>query len=71
VYGGQASPVVGPVSPANDFWFNAPLRPMGFNPNLAVQLLQEEGFQLAGWRTWRRILDHNQCRQPCTGADGN
>jgi peptide/nickel transport system substrate-binding protein len=48
VYGGHASPAVGPVSPANKFWFNTQLQAVSFNQNQALQLLREDGFQFSG-----------------------
>jgi len=47
VYGGHASPALGPVSPANRFWFDAQLKPVAFNQQEALKLLQEDGFQLS------------------------
>jgi len=46
VYHGHAQPAMGPVSPANKFWFNASLRPVQFDPNSAMQFLRADGFQL-------------------------
>ena len=48
VYGGHASPAIGPVSPANKFWFNTQLQAVSFNQNQALQLLREDGFQFPG-----------------------
>jgi len=50
VYGGHATPAVGPVSPANQFWFNTQLQPILFDQRQALQLLQEDGFHLEGGR---------------------
>ena len=47
VYDGHARPALGPVSPANRFWFNAHLQPLRLDQNAAVQLLQQDGFQLS------------------------
>jgi len=46
VYAGHAIPARGPVSPANQFWFDAKLRPVRFDPGYALQLLRQQGFQL-------------------------
>jgi len=48
VYGGHAQPAVGPVSPANKFWFNAKLHAPAYDPTGALRLLQQEGFRLEG-----------------------
>lgn len=48
VYGGHAVPARGPVSPANQFWFNPQLPELRFDPNNAMKLLREDGFQLRG-----------------------
>ena len=32
VFRGHAQPAVGPVSPANKFWFNAKLKPEAYRP---------------------------------------
>ena len=42
----RASPAVGPVSPANRFWFNKALKPPSFDVSGALQSLQKEGFRL-------------------------
>jgi len=47
VYSGHARPAVGPVSPANKFWFNSRLQPARFDQQAALQLLQQDGFQLS------------------------
>ncbi len=47
VYNGHARPAIGPVSPANKFWFNAHLQPVRFDRQAALQLLQQDGFQLS------------------------
>ncbi len=47
VYNGHALPAIGPVSPANKFWFNARLQPVRFDPQAALQLLKQDGFQLS------------------------
>ena len=46
-YSGHARPAVGPVSPANRFWFDSHLRPIQFDPQAALQLLQQDGFQFS------------------------
>ncbi len=52
VYHGYAHPAVSFVSPANKFWFNSKLSPPAHDPQLALKLLQEDGFRLDG-RTLR------------------
>jgi peptide/nickel transport system substrate-binding protein len=46
VYRGHASPAAGPVSPANQFWFRAGLKPHAFDPQAALHRLEQEGFRL-------------------------
>jgi peptide/nickel transport system substrate-binding protein len=46
VFRGHAQPAVGPVSPANKFWFNAKLKPEIYSPDAALKALQSEGFRL-------------------------
>lgn len=46
VFNGHAQPGVGPVSPANKFWFNSRLHPEAHNPQAALQRLQADGFHL-------------------------
>ncbi len=46
VYHGHAHPAVGPVSPANRFWFNAALKPLGFDSQAALKALTSDGFTL-------------------------
>ncbi len=46
VFRGHAQPAVGPVSPANKFWFNSRLKPEAYSPQSAVQALRKEGFHL-------------------------
>ena len=43
---GHARPGVGPISPANKFWFNASLQPHPFDPKSALQRLAQDGFRL-------------------------
>jgi peptide/nickel transport system substrate-binding protein len=46
VFRGHAQPAIGPVSPANKFWFNARLKPTGHSPEDALKALQTDGFRL-------------------------
>jgi len=46
VFNGHARPAVGPVSPANKFWFNSRLQAEAYNPAAALQRLQADGFKL-------------------------
>jgi peptide/nickel transport system substrate-binding protein len=46
VFRGHAQPAVGPVSPANKFWFNAKLKPETYSPDAALKALQSDGFRL-------------------------
>lgn len=46
VFRGHAQAAVGPVSPANKFWFNAGLRPAAYSPDAALKALQADGFRL-------------------------
>lgn len=46
VFRGHAQPAVGPVSPANKFWFNAKLKPEPYAPDAALKALEGEGFHL-------------------------
>jgi peptide/nickel transport system substrate-binding protein len=46
VFRGHARPAVGPVSPANQFWFDAKLHPFPFDQKSALSLLAEDGFRL-------------------------
>jgi peptide/nickel transport system substrate-binding protein len=55
VFNNHATAAVGPVSPANQFWFNSRLKPHAFNPAAASQLLASEGFRLEG----QTLLDHS------------
>ncbi len=48
VFGGHARPGVGPVSPANRFWFNKAMQPEAINPQDALRRLKEDGFRLDG-----------------------
>ena len=46
VFRGHAQPAVGPVSPANKFWFNAKLKPEIYSPDAALKSLQADGFRM-------------------------
>lgn len=46
VFRGHAQPAVGPVSPANQFWFNSRLHPYPFDQQSSLKLLAEDGFRL-------------------------
>jgi peptide/nickel transport system substrate-binding protein len=46
VFNGHAQPAVGPVSPANKFWFNSKLKAESYRPDAALQRLQADGFHL-------------------------
>jgi peptide/nickel transport system substrate-binding protein len=46
VFGGHARPAVGPVSPANLFWFNKSVQPHPYDPQAALRRLQQDGFRL-------------------------
>jgi peptide/nickel transport system substrate-binding protein len=46
VYRGHAHPALGPVSPANGFWFNGALKPLPFDSQAALRSLAVEGFAL-------------------------
>src|ERR1700722_15217122 len=46
VFRGHAQPAVGPVSPANKFWFNAKLKAEPYAPDAALKSLQGDGFRL-------------------------
>jgi len=46
VYNGHAQPAVGPVSPANKFWFNSALKAEAHNPQAALDRLKADGFHL-------------------------
>ncbi len=45
VFNNHATPAVGPVSPANQFWFNAKLQPHTFDAKAALASLAQAGFQ--------------------------
>ena len=44
VFNGHAQPAVGPVSPANKFWFNSKLKPEPYRGDEALKRLQADGF---------------------------
>jgi peptide/nickel transport system substrate-binding protein len=44
VFRGHARPAVGPVSPANKFWFNAKLQAHPFDQKSSLQRLAQDGF---------------------------
>jgi len=46
VFNRHAQPAIGPVSPANKFWFNDKLKPYPYDPEGALKKLQLEGFRL-------------------------
>ncbi len=46
VYNGHAQPGVGPVSPANKFWFNSSLKAEAHNPQAALDRLKADGFHM-------------------------
>ena len=46
VFNGHAQPAVGPISPANKFWFDGKLKAEPYRPDAALKRLQGEGFQL-------------------------
>ncbi len=48
VYKGHARPALGPVSQANQFWFDRALKIPGYQPEEALRLLREAGFQFDG-----------------------
>jgi peptide/nickel transport system substrate-binding protein len=46
VFANHAIPAVGPISPANQLWFNARLQPLRCDPSGALRRLQQDGFHL-------------------------
>jgi peptide/nickel transport system substrate-binding protein len=46
VFHGHALPAIGPISPANKFWFNSKLKTEVYSPEGALKALQSEGFRL-------------------------
>jgi peptide/nickel transport system substrate-binding protein len=45
---GHAVPAAGPVSPANQFWFNREIKPHAFQPQESMRALQAAGFRNDG-----------------------
>ena len=45
VFNGHAQPAVGPVSPANKFWFDDKLKAEPYRPDQALERLQADGFR--------------------------
>ena len=54
VYRGHARPAEGPISPANQFWFNASLKPHPFDGASARRRLESDGFRLRGGQLYDR-----------------
>jgi peptide/nickel transport system substrate-binding protein len=46
VFRGHAQPAIGPISPANKFWFNAKLKLETYSNDAALKTLQADGFRL-------------------------
>ncbi len=46
IYYGHAQPAAGSISPANRFWFDAELKPQGYDPKEALAKLRQDGFHL-------------------------
>jgi len=46
VYRGHAQPAEGPISPANQFWFNASLKPHPYDVASSRRRLENEGFRV-------------------------
>jgi peptide/nickel transport system substrate-binding protein len=46
VYHGHASPAVGPVSPANRYWYDTRLKPAPFDRAAALRSLAQDGFEV-------------------------
>ncbi|HET7890110.1 MAG TPA: ABC transporter substrate-binding protein [Candidatus Sulfotelmatobacter sp.] len=46
VFRGHAQAAVGPVSPANKFWFNSKLTAETYAPDVALKALQSDGFRM-------------------------
>jgi peptide/nickel transport system substrate-binding protein len=57
VFNNHATPATGPVSPANQFWFNAQLHPHTFDRTAALRFLGADGFRLDG-KTLRDKSSH-------------
>jgi peptide/nickel transport system substrate-binding protein len=54
VYRGHARPAEGPISPANQFWFNASLKPHPYDIGSSRRRLEAEGFRLRGGALYDR-----------------
>lgn len=54
VYKGYATPAMGPVSPANKFWFDSKLQPVRHDTNRALSLLKQDGFYLSAGKLFDR-----------------
>jgi len=50
VFKGHAQPAMGPISPANKFWFDSRLRPVPLDTGKALELLRQDGFRFSGDR---------------------
>ncbi|HTS38290.1 MAG TPA: ABC transporter substrate-binding protein [Candidatus Solibacter sp.] len=46
VFRGHAQPAIGPISPANKFWFNNKLKLETYSTDAALKTLQSDGFRL-------------------------
>jgi peptide/nickel transport system substrate-binding protein len=46
VFRGHAQAALGPVSPANKFWFNSKLKAQAYTPDAALKALEGDGFRL-------------------------
>ena len=45
VFRGHAKPALGPISPANKFWFDNKLKPIPYSADAALKSLQADGFR--------------------------
>jgi peptide/nickel transport system substrate-binding protein len=48
VFRGHAQPGIGPITPANRFWFNQKLHAHTYDQKAALELLKQDGFHLDG-----------------------
>jgi len=48
VFRGHAQPGIGPITPANKFWFNQKLHAHSYDQKAALDLLKQDGFHLDG-----------------------
>ncbi len=48
VFNNHATPAIGPISPANKFWFNSKLKPHAYDQSAAIRLLVKAGFRMQG-----------------------